>query len=231
MLTWRSYFVAATSSSPAPPVPPPVATRMAFETGSSCTVHGCLALSLAECSAESSYDLVGFLAEVAAGIYAVNGSVHHSFGLSTVYHGSVNLQTRPSACYRKLSKGYGVMVASYYFNLQQNASDCSVMYPDLRLQPLTSSLGPIVLLILPGPGSGQTQVHLQLSCSTISAASPALGAAPTGRAPRGVRIVVRLLHAAQLRRLLRPQRARHLECSDARIVRGAVRRRLCVHLV
>ena len=186
MLIWRSYFVAATSSSPAPPVPPPVATRMAFETGSSCTVHGCLALSLAECSAEASYDVVGLLAEGAAGIYAVNGSVHHSFTLSTihgVYHGSINKQTRPSACYRKLANVYGVMVASYYFNLQQNASDCSVMYPDLRLQPLTSSLEPIVLLILPGPGSGQTQVHLQLSCSTISAASPALGAAPTERTP------------------------------------------------
>ena len=222
MLIWRSYFVAATSSSPAPPVPPPVATRMAFETGSSCTVHGCLVLSLAECSAEASYDLLGVLAGGAAGrrLSTIHG----------VYHGSLNLQTRPSACYRKLSNIYGVMVASYYFNLQQNASDCSVMYPDLRLQPLTSSLEPIVLLILPGPGSRQTQVHLQLSCSTISAASPALGAAPTERA-RGVRIVVRLLHAAQLRRLLRPQRARHLECSDARIVRGAVRRRLCVHIV
>ena len=225
MLIWRSYFVAATSSSPAPPVPPPVATRMAFETGSSCTVHGCLALSLAECSAaslvyaETSYDQLGVLAE------GRRLSLYHG-----VYRGSINKQNRPPACYRKLSNFYKVTMASYYFNLQQNASDCSVMYPDLRLQPLTSSLEPIVLLILPGPGSGQTQVHLQLSCSTISAASPALGAAPTERA-RGVRIVVRLLHAAQLRRLLRPQRARHLECSDARIVRGAVRRRLCVHLV
>ena len=138
MLIWRSYFVAATSSSPAPPVPPPVATRMAFETGSSCTVHGCLALSLAECSAEASYDLLGVLAEGAAG-RRLSETIHG------VYHGSVNMQYRPSACYRKLSNIYSwsrerdVMVASYYFNLQQNASDCSVMYPDIRLQPLTSS--------------------------------------------------------------------------------------------